>query len=248
MTWYTIPLAAMSAVAIFSLGISPSKATIVYDTPLASPGVYFGSGNANQNFTVDSENGIELGLSAIIRYVGPVAPSPTNSDIYVVPDGPTHVAGKSGSAWGFDFSINLRPGGVGTLTLADVTATLTMTDALKGTTGSFSPFLIPDNTEYGSSGKVVCSTPSPCSSGDWALQNSEALSFASISALGFNDPGYDLNSADTYTFTLAVHQGTNLLATDTIVVDAVPEPASLSLFGAALIGFGAWRRWRKKAA
>src|ERR1700677_1886451 len=100
-----------------ALTLMPSRANadvVIYNTSLASPGggipgVYFGTGNANSAFTVDQNSGIELGLSAITRFVPPpIVPSSTN--VYDAPTGATAVAGHTGSAWGFDFSIDLNPG------------------------------------------------------------------------------------------------------------------------------------------
>ncbi len=245
-----------SLLGTLALGAAVAHAGVVDDTSLASPGVFFGSGNSNSDFTVDDSSGIELGLSAITRFVGPIAPTSTTSNVYDVPTGATGVAGKTGSAWGFDFSINLAPGGTSSgLTLSGITATLSMTDAVNATSGSFDPLLIPDNTDY-NGGVVDCtsgSLTSPCSGTDTAAQNSEALSFSGINT-AFSDPGYDLNANDTYNFTLTVDSAAGaLLATDTIIVNAgtgapVPEPASLALFGAALAGFGALKRRRRKTA
>ena len=59
--------------------MSAAHAATLYDSPLAAPGVYNGSGNPNEGFTVDTENGIELGLGVQYRKTGPqVHPSSTN--------------------------------------------------------------------------------------------------------------------------------------------------------------------------
>jgi hypothetical protein len=52
-----------------------SKAdTMTFDTALTSPGLYFGTGNMNSNFTTETNGTTELGLSVIQRYVGPIDP------------------------------------------------------------------------------------------------------------------------------------------------------------------------------
>jgi hypothetical protein len=239
-------LAALAGVAVAaSAGIA--GAATVNDTTLASPpGVYFGSGNINSHFSVTTENGVEIGQQALERFVGPVTPT---GNLYAVDVGATTVPGKTGSWWGFVFSVNLGSTG---LILHDVSATLTMTDVVNGTTGSFDLQLIPDNAGYDGS-----SFDNPAVDTDIAFQNSEALSFASIAA-ALGDPGYNINANNTYIFTLDVDRiacpvDTTTcdlnLAQNTIVVQAgtgapVPEPISIALFGAGLIGMGFAQRKR----
>ena len=72
-----------------------------------------------------------------------------------------------------------------------------------------------------------------------------------VVAAAIGDSGYDVNANDTYDFTLNLRAGDRLLAADSIVVQAgtgtpVPEPFTLSLFGAGLAGAAAMRH-RKKA-
>lgn len=239
------------AVLILSAGAA-SADTITFDTSLASPGVYYGSGNSNSGFTVDQSGPVELGLEAITRYIGPVTPT---GSVYDVPTGTTTVAGKNGADWGFVFSINLHAvNGFPYTNLSQVTPTLTMTDVGKGTTGSFNLEAIPDNAMYGpfggcgGSGLPSCFGPASY----YALQNSEALSFTSIAA-ALGDPGYNVNANDTYDFKLNVDQGNTVLASDSISVVAgsgatpVPEPLTISLFGTGLIGLFILRRKKKLA-
>jgi hypothetical protein len=109
-------------------------------------------------------------------------------NIYDAPIGATTSVGHTGSAWGFDFSIDVNSSGSTGLALADVTASLTLTDVNQHTTGSFNPL-----TYIGDNATV----------GNHAAQNSETLSYASIAgALG--DSGFNVNAYDTYDFTLSV--------------------------------------------
>jgi len=147
-------------------------------------------------------------------------------------------------------SVNLNADGRGTLNLSDITTKLTLNDVGLGTTGGFDVLAIPDNAEYGAGG--VCPNASLCgpASGFSAFQNSEALSFALVAA-ALGDSGYDINADDTYVFTLeAFNKAGALLGTNTINVvagrgAAVPEPVTLSLFGAGVAGMAALRRRRK---
>jgi hypothetical protein len=211
--------------------------TFTTDTTLTNPpGVYFGAGNSNAGFTVDRSGSFELGLSAINRFIGPITPT---GFTYDVPTGATTVPGKTGAEWGFIFSVNNNYNGTTTdanAAIGNFNYNLSLQDIGLGTSASgFDPSFIGDNS------KNAAGT---------AFQNSETLSFASIAAV-LGDPGYNLNANDTYIFTLSVlDKATSaVLASDHITVVAgtgaptsVPEPLTLSLFAAGLLGAGALRR------
>lgn len=242
----------LTGIALTLLGLAATTgvamAAPIFDTTLNAPGVYYGNGNSNSHFTVDRNGSIETGLSAIERFIGPITPT---GSIYDVSTGPTAVPTKTGTDWGFVFSVNLNADGKGTLNLSNITTTLAMQDIGKGTSGSFDPMLILDNTEFGAGGKCVPSILcNPVS--NYAFQNSEALSFAAIaSALG--DPAFNLNADDTYIFTLSTSDSAGLLSSDQITVVAgkgatnVPEPITLTVFGVGLAGAALMRRRRKTA-
>jgi len=77
-----------------------ASAAVVDNTDLASPGVYFGSGNPNGAFTVNTENGVELGLRAKISGVAP----------QITPIGNTYFI-PLGATFNFDYSVNPNFGG-----------------------------------------------------------------------------------------------------------------------------------------
>lgn len=71
---------------------------------LANPGVYFGAGNVNGNFTIGTDNGIELGLRAKNRATGALLDG--SSGTYFADPG--HYAGGGSKAqWNYEFSFNL---------------------------------------------------------------------------------------------------------------------------------------------
>jgi hypothetical protein len=87
------------------------------------------------HFTVDQENGVELGLRAGIRFVGPITPT---GNVYTAPVSPT---GNTLALWNFEYSYD--PGiNTGTVSV------ITITDNLGHSFGAFplAPF---DNTSAG---------------------------------------------------------------------------------------------------
>ncbi|MEH2515719.1 hypothetical protein V1279_001292 [Bradyrhizobium sp. AZCC 1610] len=113
--------------------VSSASAVVTFNQDLAS-GWTQGSGTSNGHFAVDTEdNGVELGLRASIRFVGPITPT---GNLYIAP-----VGNSSGKAlWNFEFSVN--PGSlVGTHSLLTITG--------PGGSLAFNPQLIPDNTPIG---------------------------------------------------------------------------------------------------
>jgi hypothetical protein len=240
----------LAAAAVLIGTIGAADAATFFNSSLTSPpGVYFGAGNSNSNFTVDRTGNVELGLSAIERFVGPIVPT---GSTYNVSTSATAEPGKTGSDWGFVFSVNINADGTDTKhNLSNITAILGLQDIANGTTGSFNIGLIPDNTLYGASGtcypSILCSTAS-----NYAFQNSETLSFASIAG-ALSDPGFNYAMDNTYIFTLSLYNNLSsgsLISSDQITVVAgrgaqVPEPLTISLFAAGLVGAGALRRRKK---
>jgi hypothetical protein len=121
-----------SALALTSL-VSPAAAVVTFNQNLTS-GWTQGSGTSNGHFTVDTEaNGVELGLRASLRKVGPITPT---GNLYIAPAGT-----KDGLAiWNFEFSVN--PG-----LLTGTHSWLTITGP--GGAFAFDPKLIWDNTPVG---------------------------------------------------------------------------------------------------
>jgi len=218
-----------------------ANATTVYDTSLASPGVYFGDGNSGTNFgwTVNTVGGVELGLTTIQAYVG--ALHPTVNNVYNVPTGNAGPAHTNRAYWNFDFSVNMLGTG---LTIGDVTATGTVQNLGNGTQITGNPLLaFPDTQGYGAGGR-----DSPYTATDYAFQNSENLVFGQFAPLLFDE-----NLNDTYLITLALSDQSGVIGSvsEYVVVGtgATPLPATLPLFasGLGVIGLLARRRKQKNA-
>lgn len=133
MRFSSLGLITLGAALALTSFVSSASAVVTFDQNLTS-GWTQGTGTSNGHFTVDTEaDGVELGLRASLRFVGPITPT---GNIYTAPAG-----NSSGRAlWNFEFSVN--PG-----TLLGTHSLLTITGP--GGVLAFNPQLIPDNTPVG---------------------------------------------------------------------------------------------------
>lgn len=230
---------------------SAANATVVNNTSLAPPGVYFGSGNAGTNghYAVSTVGAVELGLDVRKRGGPPVTPT---GNVYNVPTG----ADPSNAArawWNFDFSINLNANGTGTLNLGQVTPTLTVHDFMTGLTVNLNPLIAFGNDNSAWDGTTTRNGNVPgqqATATDLAAQNSENLTFGQFAGLLF-----DKNANDTFLITLSLISaaGAPLGSVSEYVVvgsGATPIPAALPLFasGLGVLAFAARHRKRKQTA
>jgi hypothetical protein len=232
---------------------------VTYDTTLASPDTnaatsgaddsnlswYNGSGNGDVQggWTVDTNNGIELGLRAKDRQSNSVIDTPT--DAYVVQPGnqdATH------ALWNYEFSIDLEPNGVGTLTLSDIIATLTVTDLNTSATNTVNlSTLAGDDSGFGTTNgttgadRINESPPTLAAfAAGWGAQNSENPEFGNWPLGTFNS-----SLPQTYQFVLTVSNLSDVvLATDTINVTVAPEPSTFIPLGILAFSLLVWRRRR----
>ena len=234
-----------------------ANAATVNDTSLASPGVYYGSGNSGNNtgWATNTSGGIELGLSTNYRYIGQAAPD-VGTNTYHVNTG--FYAGPGGSCisvcslWNFEFSANFGSSG---LNLGNVTTSLSMLNVGNGQSITFNPFtLLLDNSAFdGTSTRNGNVSGQQATIADIGFQNSENLAF-----FGGLNPlfAFDPTANDTYIVTLSVTDtsGLDLSVDETIIAGAgaaqTPLPAALPLFASGLGGLSllGWRRKRKAAA
>jgi hypothetical protein len=184
-----------------------ANATLAFDANLIN-GVYYGSGNINGGFTIDTDNGVELGLRA--KTLDPNGSNQvinTPTDVYDVPDGLSPFkAGRA--AWNWDVSIDIL-GGPDTA-ISQLTATLTITDTITSSQIVIDPI-------NGLGGDATLGTT--------GVQNSENPLFAVIFPAG-----YSVNSLDPYRFDLTVSDANGNVESDTIFVDPqAPEPSTIGL-------------------
>jgi len=101
----------LGAACICSLTIisQPATAALIFNQNV-TPDVIFGSGNANGSFTVDRNNGIELGLRGKLRYNSAGSPENTfnsNGDgTYSFAAGVAPTQANPTAVWSFEWSIN----------------------------------------------------------------------------------------------------------------------------------------------
>jgi hypothetical protein len=227
-------LAALAALSV--VAVKANADTVINDSPLSAPGYYNGSGGVNAGFTVDQNNGIELGLRASNRFPTVIPDGsvihPTGS-VYGVAGG-LHSSSPVRSTWNYDYSISL----VGTnpqLNLSDMVAKLQVTDVTTGDTTSFNPLdpALGDATN-----------------GTLGAQNSENMGFDFGIAV-LNPTFFAAHAFDTYDFTLTVSKAsspTTVLASDTIEVVATPLPTTVWQGAALLGGFGLFAASKRRKA
>jgi hypothetical protein len=114
MRFSSLGLITLGATLALTAFVSSASAVVTFDQNLAS-GWFQGTGTSNGHFAVDTEaNGVELGLRASIRFIGPITPT---GNLYIAPVGSTP---PGRALWTFEFSVN--PG-----SLLDTHSVLTIT-------------------------------------------------------------------------------------------------------------------------
>lgn len=168
--------------------LTPAVLGLSFDANVNTPGpgVFFGSGNANGGWTVDSSNGIELGLRTKQRY-----PSPANvfnssgNGVYSWSDqlgyGPS---GQNRASWNYEFSLNVAGTPSQNLSNYDFRLYIDSDPGAGQTWSIIDPEQIPDNAVSGTAYE----------------QNSENPRFAFVGI-----PGYNNTIAGTYDFVLRAY-------------------------------------------
>ena len=219
--------------ASLALGFSGAALAAPSYGNIAPPGVYFGTGNINGNWTIDTANNVEVALRAKNRGTG--ATIDGSSGIYSSAQGLCNPActGGSKAKWNYELSVNTKANGAGPLTLSDIIVQLSVdTDPSAGTSFTVLNALTQwgDTEFWNGSSKRIGGAPAM---GEFVAQQSENPLFGGT-GFGFL-PGPGL-----YDFVLtAFDKAGAVLASVHTQVQVIPEPSSMALVGLALFGVAA---------
>ena len=243
-----------------ALVASPTaNAAITYDDDV-TPDVIFGSGNGNGSFTIDRENGVEIGLRGKLRHNASGLPSGTynsNGDgSYTFKAGVAPTQSYPTAEWSFEWSVNTNYDGTSGFALDDLTYELALdTDPSSAT--SFVVFDPINGINPGTSTVYWDHSMGDNSTTDLTdLVAADETEYANnIANLNVAQnswkphwfiPGFDPTVAGEYTLSLTAYNGSAVVASSQILINAVPEPASLGILGlGCMFGTAVYlrRRW-----
>jgi hypothetical protein len=228
---------------------SGASAALTYGNIVQPPGVIFGSGNVNGNFTINTDNNVEVALRAKNRYAGNTIDGSDGSyNVEGWACGPLPCGGATSALrakWNYEYAVNVRPGGTASSTaqLADFIVELMVDiDPTAGTLFNTLNVLSPTgfvSSYWDGSSRRNGQAPAV---GEFALQGSQNPFFADS---GFNFvPGWGLFDMTLAVYRLDANNARVLMSSVTTQIQ-VPEPGSLALAGLALLGAAAAGRRRR---
>lgn len=249
-----------AALAVIFAFAAPLGASALSFDQNVTPDVIFGDGNANGGFTVDTANGVEIGLRGKLRFDANDQPQNVfNSNglggySFDAGNPPMGAGGAATPVWSFEWSINSNVDGSGGM-LDQFTYLLELDgDPGAGTDfGSFDPINAPffdhaigDNTTGNGDGVAATSIAeySALIAANNVAQNSWRYDFFNTTMTQLS--AFDPNESGVYTIRLSAFDGQTALASSSIDirVGAVPLPATLPLLLAGIGGLALLRRRR----
>ena len=204
----TLALASSGAMAVTSYG------------DIAAPGVYFGTGNVNGNWTISTDSGVELALRAKNRQT--LATIDGSSGIYLADPGLcVTCTGAAKAMWNYEFSVN---------------------------SGSLSGLTYRLGIDHDPSAGVSYAVVNPQTYWiDNAIAPGPFIGFQNSQNVRFGDtPGgiFNVNTPGIYGVTLEAWNGATMVNSTTMSVQVVPEPETYALMLAGLGAIGLMLRRR----
>ncbi len=247
------------------LAASGATAASLNSTGLVTPGIIFGSGNANGSFSGDGAfDTFELGLRAKLRY--DLAGLPQNTFNYdgdrtytFSPDASNPDAGFS--AFNFEWSVNTDPQNMISDAFDDLDdLTYLLQIDYDPTAGTDFVEFDPINVLFAD--HAIGTNATPDGGGTVAADFAEYAALIATSQvaqnswnLGFFEPaGFDPQTEGIYTINFYSYFGRTTIGSASIdivygeipsSISVVPLPASLPMLGLALVGFGAFARRKR---
>lgn len=241
-----------------------AQAVLLFNQYVTPPDIIFGSGNSNGGFTVDRQNGVELGLRAKIPFVGTLNSNGNGTYSYSFAEQNTAIpyTGTGTPAWNFEWTVNTNYEGttgsvfesLGSLTYelgmdfdpSTATSFLAFDPITPPTAASWADHSIGTNsTGYGSGTEATNGTTyANLLANNNVLQQSWRYAFFALASPPIT---YNPNVAGTYDVYLkAFNDNVEVASTNIqVLIAPVPEPATLALFGIGLAGMGFARRKKR---